>query len=482
MTPVVTADEMRALEKVAIDELGIPAFTLMETAGRGVADAVLELDPVGHVAVVCGPGNNGGDGFVIARALRQHDVDAVAYLAVARDSVKGDAAAHLAILEKSGGVVLNAADRLDDIAGADIVVDALFGTGLTRKIEGKHAELVARMNEAARVVAVDVPSGLATDTGATLGTCVQATHTVTMAALKPALVGAPGFAACGEVTVVDIGVPRAMIATSAHASVVQPEDLALPHRKQTAHKTARGHVLVIAGSPGMRGAGRLAALAALRAGAGVVTLANTGELTADDSIMTKSIDGPLGELLDGKAAVVIGCGLGKSDLAKGWLSEVLAKGVPAVLDADALNLATPEMLAGAAGPIAITPHPGEAGRLLGMETKQIEADRLKSARALAAKTKAVAVLKGARSVICDGTLEDDHCLINPSGSAALATAGSGDVLAGCIGGLLAQGLSALDAVRTGVFVHGLAGDDSDGTLISSDLPAAIGRVLRKLTT
>lgn len=481
MTPVVTAEQMRALEKVAIEDIGLPAFTLMETAGRGVADAVLELDPVGHVAVVCGPGNNGGDGFVIARVLRQHDVDAVVYLAVARDAIKGDAAAHLAILEKSGGVVRDAT-HLDDITGADIVVDALFGTGLARPIEGRMAELVARINECARIVAVDVPSGLATDTGATLGTCVRATHTVTMAALKPALVGAPGFAACGEVTVVDIGVPRAIIASAAHASVVQPEDLALPHRAPTAHKTARGHVLVVAGSPGMRGAGRLAALAALRAGAGVVTLANTGELHADDSIMTRSIDGPLGDLLDGKAAVVIGCGLGKSELAKGWLAEVLASGVPAVLDADALNLATPELLAGAAGPIAITPHPGEAGRLLGMSTKDIEADRLASARTLATRTKAVAVLKGARSVICDGTLGDEHCLINPSGSAALATAGSGDVLAGCIGGLLAQQLSALDAVRTGVFVHGLAGDDTDGTLISSDLPAAIGRVLRRLST
>ena len=178
MTPVVTADEMRALERVAIDELGIPAFTLMETAGRGVADAVLELDPVGPVAVVCGPGNNGGDGFVIARVLRQHDVDAIAYLAVARDRVKGDAAAHLATLEKSGGVVLEAAAHLDDIACADIVVDALFGTGLSKPIAGKHAELVARMNEATRIVAVDVPSGLATDTGATLGTCVRATQTV----------------------------------------------------------------------------------------------------------------------------------------------------------------------------------------------------------------------------------------------------------------------------------------------------------------
>ena len=485
MTPVVTAAEMRALERVVIEELGLPAFTLMETAGRGVAEAVLALAPDGHIAVVCGPGNNGGDGFVIARVLRQHDHDAVVYLAVPRASVTGDARAHLAILEKSGGVVRELPAQLGDlgdaIAAADVVVDALFGTGLARPITGQLAELVARMNRARVRVAVDVPSGLATDTGATLGVCVQADYTVTMAALKPALVGAPGFAACGEVSVVDIGVPNALLASTARAAVTTRDDVIVPWHGALAHKTARGHVLVVAGSPGMRGAGRLAAMAALRAGAGVVTLAAEGDVTADDAIMTRSLSGPLGKLLDGKAAVVIGCGLGKSDAARGWLAEVLASGVPAVLDADALNLATPEQLAAAAGPIAITPHPGEAGRLLGWPTKQIEADRLTSARELAARTKAVAVLKGARSVICDGTLGDDHCLINPTGSPALATAGSGDVLAGAIGGLLAQGLAALDAVRTGVFVHGLAGEHPTGGLISTELPAAIGRVLRELS-
>ncbi len=484
MTPVVTAEEMRALERVAIEELGLPAFTLMETAGRGVAHAILELAPEGHIAVVCGPGNNGGDGFVIARVLRQHDLDAVVYLAARRDQVKGDARAHLAVLEKSGGVVRELTAPLGDlgdaIAGAALVVDALFGIGLARPIEGHLAEIVARMNAAARRVAVDIPSGLETDTGRTLGIAVAAEHTVAMAALKPALVGAPGFASCGEVSLVDIGIPRALIASTSRASVTQPEDLVIPWHGELAYKTARGHVLVIAGSEGMRGAGRLAALAALRAGAGVVTLAAAGEVTAPDSIMTRSLSGPLGALLEHKDCVVIGCGLGRSDAAAGWIAEVLASGIPAVFDADALNALAPEQLAAAAGPIAITPHPGEAARLLGITAAAIEGDRLAAARMLAARTKTVAVLKGARTVICDGTLGDDHCLINPSGTAALATAGSGDVLAGAIGGLLAQGLSALDAARTGVFVHGLAATEIAGMLVSSDLPEAIGRTLRSL--
>jgi len=486
MTPVVTAEEMRALERVAIEEIGLPAFTLMETAGRGVAQAILELEPeiAGPVAVVCGPGNNGGDGFVIARVLRQHGVDATAYLAVRRAQVTGVAAAHLAVLEKSGGVVRELVSPLGElgeaIEGAALVVDALFGTGLARPIEGHLADVVARMNAAPLRVAVDIPSGLDTDTGRTLGVTVRADHTVTMAALKPALVGAPGFASCGEVSVVDIGVPNALIAATSRASVTQPDDLVIPWHGELAYKTARGHVLVIGGAPGMRGAGRLAAIAALRAGAGVVTLAAAGDVTGPDAVMTRSLTGPLGALLDGKAAVVIGPGLGRSAEAAGWIAEVLASGVPAVFDADALNALTPAALAAAAGPIVITPHPGEAARLLGSTAAAIEADRLAAARELAARTKAVAVLKGARTVICDGTLGDDHCLINPTGTADLATAGSGDVLAGAIGGLLAQGLAALDAARTGVFVHGIAGTEHTGNLIASDLPELIGRMLRVL--
>jgi NAD(P)H-hydrate epimerase len=238
----------------------------------------------------------------------------------------------------------------------------------------------------------------------------------------------------------------------------------------------------------MRGAGRLCANAALRSGAGLVTLATAGEVIADDSVMTKALATNLGELLANKSAIVIGPGLGQSEPAAGWLGEVLASGVPAVLDADALNLVAGlgEVIMQAAGPVVLTPHPGEAARLLGTTAAEVEADRLAAARALATRTHAVVVLKGARTIVCDGTLDDDYCSINPTGGPELATGGSGDVLAGVIGALLAQGVSAADAARAGVYVHGLAGEQLSVQhgrrgVVSSDLPIAVAGVLRDLS-
>ncbi len=498
MLPVVTAEEMRALDRATIEDVGLPALTLMETAGRAVAQAVLRaIGRHGHVAVVCGPGNNGGDGFVVARVLRDHGVDAVAYLAASRAVVKGDAATHLAILERAGGLVrmIETPSQLDEvaaaIAGSEVCVDALFGIGPVRPIVGHLAQVVAAINGARHRIAVDVPSGMDSDTGFVGGACVEAHRTVAMAAHKIALVSAPGFARCGTIEICDIGIPTGVISTAAvHAGLVEEDDVRawLPKPRALDHKGTRGHALIIGGAPGMRGAGRLAAIAALRAGAGLSTLAAHGgdDLTAADSVMTKTVSGAIGALIAGKAAIVIGCGLGQDADARGWLREVLAAGVPAVLDADALNMIAvdPAVLATAAGPIVITPHPGEAARLLGTSAKAVEADRLAAARALAQKTRAVVVLKGARTIVCDGTLGDDHCAINPTGGPALATGGSGDVLAGTIGGLLAQGLAAADAARAGVYVHGLAGERLERVhgrgAVSAELATAIASVIAQL--
>ncbi len=545
MRPVVTAAEMRALDQATIHEVGLPAAILMETAGRAVADAALRmLGPErGHVAVVCGPGNNGGDGFVAARVLRDRGIDAVVYLTAGRDAVRGDARTHLEILERAGGIVRMLATpeqlaALDArIIDAALVIDALFGVGLARPIAGHLAEVVTMMLLAERVLAVDIPSGMDADTGCALGATVIAERTVTMGALKIALVSSPGFARAGEVEVADIGIPAALIAVSnIRANVVEAGDVArwLPHPQAVEHKGRRGHVLVVAGSPGMRGAGRLAAVAALRAGAGLCTLAAEGEFDAPDSVMTRGLasGGALADVLAGKAAIVIGPGAGTTAAAAARVRDVLASGIPAVLDADALNVlgADPAAIANAAGPVVITPHPGEASRLLATSVAEVEADRLSAARALAAKTRAVVVLKGARTIVCDGRSDglsdhtvagtadevtdgaaddkadhaaddgaDDkaghaadrtnqlrHCSINPTGGPALATGGSGDVLAGTIGALLAQGLSAVDAARAGVFVHGAAGDALASRYgargaISSDLPDAIASAIQALS-
>ena len=494
MRPVVTAAEMRALDRATIETVGIPGFTLMETAGRAVAHVATEMldGERGHVAVVCGPGNNGGDGYVVARVLMGMDLDAVVYLAVGRDAIKGDAAAHLAVLERAGGVVRMIdspralGERSDEIAGAALVIDALFGVGLARDIEGHLADVVSIINHASRVLAVDIPSGLDTDTGRVLGTCVRADGTVTMGALKIALASAPGFAHCGDVDVADIGVPQAVLAKQGvRAGLVEERDVAtwLPHAEVLDHKGTRGHVVIVGGMPGFRGAGRLCANAALRSGAGLVTLATAGDVIADDSVMTKALATNLGDLLAHKSAVVIGPGLGQSEPAAGWVGEVLASGVPAVLDADALNLVAGivEAIKQASGPVVLTPHPGEAARLLGVTAAEIERDRFAAARALALRAHAVIVLKGARTIVCDG----DFCSINPTGGPELATGGSGDVLAGVIGALLAQGLTAVDAARTGVYIHGLAGEALAAEhgrrgVVSSDLPVAIAGVLRQI--
>lgn len=493
MVPVVTAMQMRALDRATMVDVGLTGLTLMETAGRAVAARVDAMLPAGrpHVAVVCGPGNNGGDGFVCARVLRALGRDTVAYLAAPRDRIVGDARAHVEILEKAGGEVrlIDSAPALEEqaaeIAGAAVVVDALFGIGLDRVIAGHFAAVIDVINRSSSRVAVDIPSGLHTDTGRVLGTAVRADRTITMAAHKIALASAPGFAWCGAVEVADIGVPPHLLsAAQVRAGIVEENDLQLPASALLDHKGRRGHALVIGGMPGMRGAGRLAATAALRAGAGLVTLASTGELVADDSVMTESLAGVLGSAVRGKAAIVIGPGLGGSEQARGWLAEVLSTDIPAVIDADALALLDDKTRS--ASPVVVTPHPGEAARLLGTTVSEIEGDRLAAARSLAEQTRAVVVLKGARTIVCDGTQGSDFCSINPTGGPALATAGSGDVLAGMIGGLLAQGLSAVDAARAGAWIHGCAGEllatryGSRG-VISSDLPVAVAEVMAALS-
>ncbi|CAN5863837.1 NAD(P)H-hydrate dehydratase [soil metagenome] len=533
MLPVLTSDEMRALDRATMDA-GLGGFTLMETAGRGVAEKVLELLETtgrGTVAVVCGPGNNGGDGFVVGRVLRDHGVDVRVFLATPRDKVAGHALDHLTLFEKCGGRVAPGIgdQRTQEIASSKIVVDALFGIGTTRPIEGHLADIVAAMNEAPVRVAIDIPSGLDTNTGTvpmlangTPAAVISATHTVTVAAHKIGLVTSPGFTHAGDVSVVDIGIPASLLprggkidAQEARAAawLLEESDIRgwLPVPQPLDHKGTRGHVLVISGAREMRGAGRLAASAglavsdappdaettavsALRGGAGLVTLAGDGDVTASEAaVMTTSIgDEGLAPLLEKKTAVVIGPGLGTSDRALARVYEVLKTGKPCVIDADALNLLAKEGAdgIGKSGTVVITPHPAEAARLLGITTAEIEEDRMTAARALARKTHAIVVLKGARTIICDGTEPNRsakvmHCFINPTGAPSLSTGGTGDVLAGLIGGLIAQRVFGVRAACCAVFLHGRAGEllfarYGRGAL-ASDLPRVIAELLGAMT-
>jgi NAD(P)H-hydrate epimerase len=484
MRAIVTADEMRRLDRAAIDERGIPSATLMERAGAGVARVVRKLLRekrslvARRVLVLCGPGNNGGDGFVVARHLRQAaiEVDVIACFAPAR--LIGDAAFMRDAWLAAGGQIMEATDAaaLDAqaarFARAGLIVDALFGTGLSRPVEGVFAHAIELCNRSSAIkVAVDVPSGIDTDLGAPLGVCFEAQHTVTFAFPKLGIVGAPGFVHAGAVEVVDIGIDDAMaraigargllLDRSVLDAIAAPED-------GRAHKGTHGHVLVIAGSSGKGGAALLPR-AALRAGAGLVTLATPVDVRSAlegrvPEVMTVGYDpgdpSALSALLVGRRAAVVGPGMPTDEKVRPALGALLGAAarakIPVVLDADALNhLAAARDLLPATGTWVMTPHPGEAARLLGRSSAEVERDRLGIARELAAQYHAIAVLKGARTIIC---APSGHYAVCPAGSPALGTGGTGDVLAGVIGARLGAGRPTFDAACEGVMWHATAGD------------------------
>ncbi len=482
MRYVVTSSEMRALDRATIDEIGLPGAVLMENAGRAVAHNLLaRTTPLGHVAVVCGSGNNGGDGYVIARYLRAAGVSATVYLAARHEQLVGDAALHLAVYEQCGGVVCSVPDAASlaehkaAIEAADVIVDCLFGTGLARPVEGNYRALIELVNRAhAHVVAVDIPSGLSADTGHALGVAVQADHTITMAFLKVGLAVSPGFASCGTVSVADIGIPRDLARLqNIGLAELEARDAAsmLPALSPLDHKGRRGNVLVIAGSPGKRGAGRLTSWAALRSGAGLVTVAMDAarqDVVAPDPIMTAALDADAAGALDvlraisrNRDVVAMGPGMAPGDGGRQLVHAALRElTCPVVLDADALNhlAGDTERVASAVPPVVLTPHPGEAARLLGCTAADIEADRVAAVRELAEASRAVVILKGARTLICDGGAGDGFATVNPTGGPALATAGTGDVLTGLVAALIGQGAPLVSAARCGAYVHGLAAD------------------------
>lgn len=513
---VTTAAEMRRIDALTIEQYGVPGATLMERAGVGAAAILLDRFP--HVrkhgvVVVAGKGNNGGDGFVVARALKKKRVRVDVVLACAVSDVRGDARTKLQAWQRAGGKVQTVtADKLEPLARAlgraGCVVDALFGTGLSGEITGLPAELIAMVNAAGLpTVALDVPSGLDSDRGVPLGIAIEAELTIAFAAPKIGTVIMPGARYAGDVAVVDIGLAEGAVAAVAPKTeaVGAPEAArVLRPRDPEAHKGTHGHLAVIAGGLGKTGAAILAARAATRAGAGLVTIgcpsvvlpivaggiveAMTWPLPDDGAGGLAYGDGrAVDHLLAEKRAALVGPGIGTNAECEALVRRlVTARTLPLVLDADALTClgrigATYERPAHGAA-LVLTPHPGEMSRLLGDDTAAVQADRLAAARKAAAAYDAVVVLKGARTVVA---APDGRAWINLSGNPGLAAGGTGDVLGGIVASLLAQSYAAEDAATLGVFLHGHAADriaERRGTigLVASDIPEELPPTMRDL--
>ena len=486
---LLTIAQIRAADEAAI-AAGTPGSRLMEAAGRAVADAASRrLRPGASVLVLCGPGANGGDGFVAARLLRERGQRVTLMLAGERGKLTGDAAEAAARWPEP-------AHPLDASAlGApDLIVDALFGAGLSRPLDGEVAAVVAALNASGRpVLAVDVPTGVDGDSGQVLGSAVRAVETVTFFRLKPAHCLYPGRGLCGVVSLADIGIAWNVAApcwSEPPTLFRNGPDIwraVLPRMAPDTHKFRRGAVLVLAGGLEGVGAPRLSARAALRAGAGLATLACRPEALAahaargPDALMVRAIpDEPaLNALLSEPrlAAVVAGPALGLDGTAAAVVEAVLRAKVPAVLDADALTLLAgePERLRHRPAATVLTPHEGEFLRLFGDMGEGSARSKVERAREAARRSGCVVVLKGADTVIAE---PEGRALVNATGSAALATAGSGDALAGVVAGLLAQGMPAYEAAAAAVWLHGRAGEALGAGLIADDLPEAVSRELR----
>lgn len=481
---LVTAEEIRKIDKTAIEQFGIPEMVLMENAGRGVADFLQHQFPdilQKKIVIVCGTGNNGGDGLVIARYLNEAGVSVKVFLQTGRE-LSDCARQNRDIYEKTGGkiILLDSENNMHLLKVAvnycDIFVDAMLGTGISRDVEGQTMQIIDVVNRRnCMKVAVDIPSGLNADTGAVWGKCLKADYTVTLALPKWGLYLNKGQKFAGEVTVVDIGIPKAVynlvapFGTLIEESVLQP--LQQP-RNRASHKGTYGHLLLLGGSMGMSGSITLSAQAASRSGVGLISCCVPEGIQQHVAMlipeaMVMPLPGPyrfhesglstVKEMLSGKRAVVAGPGMG-ADAPTGELVKTVLQSAkcPVVIDADGLNTFAEwkEVLQERTEAVILTPHPGEMARLIGKDTGYIQANRVETAKSFAMEHHVWVVLKGANTIIAS---PEGNLWLNGTDSPALATGGSGDVLAGILGALLAQGLASEEACCGGVFLHGAAG-------------------------
>lgn len=477
---IYTPEQVREFDRIAISEVGIPGYTLMSRAGQAVFDLARERFPAAkRWLVLCGAGNNAGDGYVLARLAAAAGLQVtVAALSEPR-RLQGDAATAWRDFQSGGGSVVQYSEA--QCAGADLIVDALLGTGLQRPLEGAWLQAVESLNVAGLpVIAIDIPSGLDGTTGAVMGAAVRAAMTVTFIGRKLGLYLGAGPDHVGEIAFADLGVPLAAVAHARPALRLFDERTLrqlLPPRPRTSHKGHFGHVLLVAGNRGMGGAARLAAEAALRSGAGLTSVATRTEnvtalLAGRPELMVHGVGhaADLSALLARANVVAIGPGLGRDDWAQELFTEALRASLPAVLDADALNLLA--MQPQRRENWILTPHPGEAGRLLGCPAKQVQDDRLAASHELARRYGGVTLLKGRGTIVTScGQIPYliDH------GNPGMASGGMGDVLTGLVAGLLAQSRpqDALPAAAAAAYVHARSADiaarGGERGLIASDL-------------
>ena len=493
----VTAQQMRDQDNYAIDTVGIPGLVLMENAGRGAFDLLnerLKEEHLHSVLVLCGGGNNGGDGYVVARHLANHGFSVLVVATRPGADLRGDAHVNWQAAQNMGVPMLvltqgmDVAEELDRAGPFDAVVDSLLGTGASKELGGWYLDLVQYANAGSFYrFAIDMPTGVHADSGRILSDAFRAHDTATFGLPKIGLYLYPGHPCAGEIHVVDISIPATRLASAAGVDLLGTADSVppMPERPAEAHKNRMGHLLVVAGSPGKAGAALLSARAGLRTGAGLCSVATDAKVRSNlegrvPDLMIEGLDmagspaADLAPVAEGKNCIAIGPGLGTGPQSAVLVESVFAMAdMPVVADADALSIFAGRHtdMNRKRGETVLTPHPGEMARLLGIGTDEVQADRLGKAAKVAAETGSVVVLKGAHTVVAH---PDGRTVLNLSGSSALAKAGSGDVLTGVIGALLAMGMDAWSAARLGVYLHGLAGDLveeelGEHSLMASDL-------------
>jgi len=513
---VLNTQQMREADRQTIDDVGIPSVVLMENAGRqavAAMEAAFDSLAASKVGVLCGRGNNGGDGFVVARTLAQRGIEAVVYLLGSVADVRGDARTNLEILGRVGLTVVeitNAQEwelHFSEVSECDLIVDAIVGTGFHGPLTGLLETVVADVNGlGVPVVAIDLPTGLSADSHEVDGEAIEASMTVTLAAPKLPLILPPADAYAGDLVIADIGIPGSVLEEldGPWLELLTRERMRelVPARVADSHKGDFGRVLVIAGSVGRTGAAHLAAIGALRSGAGLVTIAAPRSCVPilaamAPEYMTEPLDETAAGTIDFSAAdrvldlkadvIALGPGLGQDPSTAAFVHAVVERsGVPLVLDADALNAfaGDPERLTGRDGvDLIVTPHPGEMARLLNLTIEQVQADRLDHAREFASSHRCHVVLKGHRTVVAG---PEGRSFVNLTGNAGMATGGTGDLLTGMIAAWFAQILDAEAACKLAVYLHGTAGDlaeadEGESALLPSDIVARLGDAVLELT-